>query len=102
VFTTAAAAHGKPQWKPRNNSQNSQPQPKRVAQGLPADHPLNAWRDEQLKEGNAPKELGAGHDFWLVQGMPESEGSGRTGTKGVVLGVAGESLAWSLIVGPVE
>ncbi|KAJ8295666.1 K(+)/H(+) antiporter 1 [Rhodotorula toruloides] len=90
----AAAAHGKPQWKPRNSSPSPKPQPKKVAQGLPADHPLVAWREEQLREGNAPKELGAGHDFWMVQGVPENEGSGRSGTKGVVLGVADGVGGW--------
>ncbi|BGO97970.1 Protein phosphatase 2C 7 [Rhodotorula toruloides] len=94
VFTTAAAAHGKPQWKPRNNSPSPKLQSKKVAQGLPADHPLVAWREEQLREGNAPKEIGAGHDFWMVQGVPEGEGSGRSGTKGVVLGVADGVGGW--------
>lgn len=95
TFTTSAAFHGKP----TNRSRRSGPhhvdsadllaRPKSVQQGLAPGHPLCVWRDQHLAEGKAPKEIGAGHDWWFVEGIP-SEDEPR-GTRGVVLGVAGES-----------
>ncbi|KPV76108.1 uncharacterized protein RHOBADRAFT_53095 [Rhodotorula graminis WP1] len=79
IFTTSAAFHGKPGYRPAPASA-----------GLGPDHPLVAWRDQAMREGNAPKE-GAGHDWWLAEGIPESDGSG---SKGVVLGVADGVGGW--------
>ena len=81
IFTTSAAFHGKPGYRPAPASA-----------GLGADHPLVAWREQAMREGKAPKE-GAGHDWWFAEGVPEAEGAG---SKGVVLGVAGASRSGSL------
>ncbi|GAA5851264.1 hypothetical protein JCM9279_007503 [Rhodotorula babjevae] len=79
IFTTSAAFHGKPGYRPAPASA-----------GLGADHPLVAWRDQAMREGKAPKE-GAGHDWWFAEGVPEAEGMG---SKGVVLGVADGVGGW--------
>lgn len=98
IFTTATAFHGKPPYVPPppppprpGSSKADEPQPappKRLAQGLAADHPLLRWRDEIVAGSGVPKEVGAGHDWFFVEGVREREGEGE-GTKGVVLGVAG-------------
>lgn len=104
TFTTSAAFHGKPVSRSRRSGPDrgnsdshdgdgdSRSSPAAsVKQGLAADHPLCKWRDQYLAEGKAPKEVGAGHDWWFVEGVPPARAPARgaSGTRGVVLGVAG-------------
>jgi protein phosphatase PTC7 len=103
TFTTSAAFHGKPVSRSRRSgpegtttSSTDSDHPSRsrrhsVQQGLAPDHPLCKWRDQHLAEGKAPKEIGAGHDWWFVEGVPSSAAAAGGGTRGVVLGVAGAS-----------
>ncbi|GJN88308.1 hypothetical protein Rhopal_001273-T1 [Rhodotorula paludigena] len=100
IFTTATAFHGKPPYvppPPPPPPPGTQPAaaapPKRLAQGLAADHPLLRWRDEIVAGSGVPKEVGAGHDWFFVEGVPEWDGEGE-GTKGVVLGVADGVGGW--------
>ncbi|GAA5992459.1 hypothetical protein JCM10908_000826 [Rhodotorula pacifica] len=109
TFTTSAAFHGKPVSRSRrsgpeggsadadsSNGLNSRGK-RSVQQGLAPDHPLCQWRDQHLAEGKAPKEIGAGHDWWFVEGLPAAQGEGDTsagGTRGVVLGVADGVGGW--------
>lgn len=96
TFTTSAAFHGKPVSRSRRSgpdgttteSENHPSSRHSVQQGLAPDHPLCQWRDQHLAEGKAPKDIGAGHDWWFVEGVPSSSGE-EEGTRGVVLGVAG-------------
>ncbi|GAA5920675.1 hypothetical protein JCM6882_004115, partial [Rhodosporidiobolus microsporus] len=91
VFTTSSFFHGKPSYRPPSSSPSSN----KLSQGLPASHPLVAWRDAQLE--GAPKQ-GAGHDWFFVEGIPrarEGQGEGEEGlregeegVRGVVMGVA--------------
>lgn len=58
------------------------------------------WRDEQLALGKAPKEVGAGHDWYFVEGIPASAETSPAprGTRGVVMGVADEDRVFALDV----
>lgn len=115
TFTTSAAFHGKPVSRSRRSgpegttsTDSVSPSKSRhsVQQGLAPDHPLCKWRDQHLAEGKAPQEIGAGHDWWFVEGVPSSSSSSAApagaggGTRGVVLGVAGAETHNALL--PVE
>ncbi|GAA5956516.1 hypothetical protein JCM21900_000598 [Sporobolomyces salmonicolor] len=113
-FTTAASFRGKPGSPVYTPAGSGGPPaappaakrrraPLRLRQGLAADHPLAAWRDQQL----AACPWGAGHDWFFVEGLPSrreggeirgraEEGGAETveGTGGVVMGVADGVGGW--------
>lgn len=105
TFTTSAAFHGKPTHRARRSGPHREDQgsdaarqPHAVEQGFGPEHPMCRWRDEQLALGKAPKEVGAGHDWYFVEGIPASAGTSPAprGTRGVAMGVAGEARVFAL------